>query len=60
VGNIVRLGQNFETNRYLDGMTGSKPSKFEILDMHGSLTGEKLNPRPHPPIHGAGAGLTHR
>jgi hypothetical protein len=41
VENIVGLGQNFETDRYLGGMTGSKPSKFEILDIHGSPMGEK-------------------
>jgi hypothetical protein len=41
VGDIIGLGQNFEIDGYLGGLTRSKPSKFEISDMRGSLTGEK-------------------
>jgi hypothetical protein len=41
VEDIVRLDQNFETDRYLGGMTRSKPSNFKILDIRESPTGEK-------------------
>jgi hypothetical protein len=41
VEDIVGLGQNFETDKCLGGMTGSKPSKFKISDIRGSLTSEK-------------------
>jgi hypothetical protein len=41
VDNIVGLGQNFEPDRNLGGLTGLKPTKFEILDIHGSPTNEK-------------------
>jgi hypothetical protein len=41
VEDIVGLDQNFETDSYLGGLTGSKPSKLEILDIRGSLMGEK-------------------
>jgi hypothetical protein len=41
VEDIVGLGQNFEIDRYLGGLTGSKPSKFKISDIRGSPTGEK-------------------
>jgi hypothetical protein len=56
----VGLSKNFEADWNLGGLIGSKPSKFEILDIHGSPMGEKGNPRPHPLIHGAGAGLTRK
>jgi hypothetical protein len=41
VGDIVALGQNFETNENLGGLAESKSSKIEILDIRGSLMGEK-------------------
>jgi hypothetical protein len=41
VGDNVGLGQNFEAGKNLGGLTGSKPSKFEISDIRGSPTGEK-------------------
>jgi hypothetical protein len=41
VDDIVELGQNFETDRYLGGLAGSKPSKFKISDIHRSPMGEK-------------------
>jgi hypothetical protein len=34
------LGQNFEADGNLGGLIGSKLSKFEISDIHGSPTGE--------------------
>jgi hypothetical protein len=37
----VGLSQNFEADRNLGGLTGSKPSKFEILDIRGLPMGEK-------------------
>jgi hypothetical protein len=37
----IGLSQNFETDGNLGGLTGSKPSKFEISDICGSPTGEK-------------------
>jgi hypothetical protein len=41
VGDIVGLGHNFEADGNLGGLAGPKPSKSEILDIRGSLTGEK-------------------
>jgi hypothetical protein len=41
VGANIGLRQNFETDGNLGGLTGSKPSKFEILNIRGSLTSEK-------------------
>jgi hypothetical protein len=37
----VGLIQNFEADVNLGGLTGLKPSKFKISDIHGSPTGEK-------------------
>jgi hypothetical protein len=37
----VGLSQNFEADENLDGLTGSKPSKFKISDIRGSPTGKK-------------------
>jgi hypothetical protein len=37
----IGLSQNFEADRNLGGLTGSKSSKFKILDIRGSPTGEK-------------------
>jgi hypothetical protein len=37
----IGLSQNFEVDRNLGGLTGSKPSKFKISDIHGSPTDEK-------------------
>jgi hypothetical protein len=37
----IGLSQNFEARRNLGGLTRSKPSKIEILDIRGSPTGEK-------------------
>jgi hypothetical protein len=41
VGDNVGLRKNFEADGNLGGLIGSKPSKFEILDIRGSPTGEK-------------------
>jgi hypothetical protein len=41
VSDIVGLGQNFEVDENLDGLAGSKPSNFEILNICGSPMGEK-------------------
>jgi hypothetical protein len=37
----VGLSKNFEADWNLGGLIGSKPSKFEILDIRGSPMGEK-------------------
>jgi hypothetical protein len=37
----IGLSQNFKANGNLGGLTGLKPSNFEISDIRGSPTGEK-------------------
>jgi hypothetical protein len=41
VGDNIGLSKNFKADGNLGGLTRSKPSKFEILDICGSPTGEK-------------------
>jgi hypothetical protein len=41
VGGNIGLSQNFEADGNLGGLSRSKPSNFEILDICISPTGEK-------------------
>jgi hypothetical protein len=40
-GDNIGLSKNFEVDGNLGGLIESKPSKFEILDIRRSPTGEK-------------------